>query len=83
VLDGVLSDRLNATRKLKHYLSESIQCHSGVPQGSHLEPASDLFENVSVLGYADDLKLFRTMHRGLPVVSKGSRPFGAAVINLI
>jgi hypothetical protein len=51
-------------------LSESIQCHSGVPQGSHLgqiffildiNGALDLFENVSVLGYADDLKLFMTI----------------------
>jgi hypothetical protein len=51
-------------------LSDSIQCHSGVPQGSHLGPiyfildinrALDLFENVSVLGYADDLKLFMTI----------------------
>jgi hypothetical protein len=47
-----------------------IQCHSGVPQGSHLGPiffilnidgALDIFKNVSVLGYADDLKLFMTI----------------------
>jgi hypothetical protein len=53
--------------KLEDYLSESIQCHSGVSQGSHLEPiffildingALDIFENVSVLRYADDLKFF-------------------------
>jgi hypothetical protein len=45
--------------KLEDYLSESIQCHSGVPQERHLGPiffildingALDLFENVSVLG---------------------------------
>jgi hypothetical protein len=69
VLDGVLSDRSQLV-KLEDYLSESIQCHSGVPQGSHLGPiffimvinrALDLFENVSVLGYADDLKLFMTI----------------------
>jgi hypothetical protein len=56
--------------RLKDYLSESIQCHSGVLQGSHLGPiffildingAFDLFENVSLLGYADDLKLFMTI----------------------
>jgi hypothetical protein len=56
--------------KLEDYLSESIQFHSGVPQGSHLGPkffilningALDLFENVSVLEYADDLKLFMTI----------------------
>jgi hypothetical protein len=56
--------------KLEDYLSESIQCHSGVLQGSHLGPiffildinaALDIFENVSVLGYADDLKLFKTI----------------------
>jgi hypothetical protein len=57
--------------KLKNYLSESIQCHFGIPQGNHLGPiffildingASDLFENVSVLGYADNLKLFMTIN---------------------
>jgi hypothetical protein len=51
-------------------LSGSIQCHYGVPQGSHLGPiffildinrALDIFENVSVLGYADDLKLLMTI----------------------
>jgi hypothetical protein len=56
--------------KLENYLSESIQCHSGVLQGSHLGPiffildinwALEIFENVSVLGYADDLKLFMTI----------------------
>jgi hypothetical protein len=56
--------------RLENYLSESIQCHSGVPQGSHLGPiffildingALDLFENVSVLGYADDLNFFMTI----------------------
>jgi hypothetical protein len=53
--------------KLEDYLSESIQCHSGVPQASHLGPiffildingALDIFENVSGLRYADDLKRF-------------------------
>jgi hypothetical protein len=57
--------------KLENYLFESIQCHTGVLQGSHLGPiyfillingALDIFENVSVLlGYADDLKLFTTI----------------------
>jgi hypothetical protein len=46
--------------------SETIHCHSGVPQGSHLGPLFfitdindmlDIFENVGVLAYADDLKL--------------------------
>jgi hypothetical protein len=54
--------------KLEDYLSESIQCHFGVPQRrSHLGPiifildfngVLDIFENVSVLGYADNLKFF-------------------------
>jgi hypothetical protein len=71
-------------------VSESIQCHSGVSQGSLLGPiffildikgALDLFENVSVLGYADDLKLFMTIKcvGDCPAVSKGSRPFGRVV----
>jgi hypothetical protein len=56
--------------KFEDFLSESIQCHSGVPQGSHVEPiffildingALVTFKNVSVLGYADDLKLFMTI----------------------
>jgi hypothetical protein len=47
------------------YLSETIYCHSGVPQGRHLVPlffiadindVLDIFENVGVLAYADDLK---------------------------
>jgi hypothetical protein len=42
-------------------------CHSGVPQGSHLgllfvvagiNDVLDIFENVGVLAYADDLKLY-------------------------
>jgi hypothetical protein len=43
------------------YLSEAIYCHSGVPQGSHLGPLffiADIFENVMVLNYTDDLKLY-------------------------
>jgi hypothetical protein len=49
------------------YLSETIFCHSGVPQGSHFGPLFfiadindmlDIFENVGVLVYADDLKLY-------------------------
>jgi hypothetical protein len=54
------------------YLSETIYCHSGVPQGSHLGPlffiadtneVLDIFENVRVLAYADDVKLYmRVIH---------------------
>jgi hypothetical protein len=71
---------------LEDYLSESIQCNSGVPQGSHLgyldiNGALDIFENVGVLRYADDLKLFivHKMHWGLYAVSKGSRQFKRVV----
>jgi hypothetical protein len=35
------------------YLSETIYCHSGLPQG-----VLGIFENVEVLAYADDLKLY-------------------------
>lgn len=54
--------------KLDDYLSEIIYCHSGVPQGSHLGPlffiddvdgVFRIFEHVSALGYADDLKLYK------------------------
>jgi hypothetical protein len=45
--------------KLEDYLSESIQCHSGVLHSSFW--ILNLFENVSVLGYADDRKLFMTI----------------------
>jgi hypothetical protein len=51
------------------YFSETIYCHFGVPQGSHIGPlywffiadinkVMDIFENVRVLAYADDLKLY-------------------------
>jgi hypothetical protein len=49
------------------YLSETICCHSSVPLGSHLVPlffiadindVLDIFANVRVLAYADDLKLY-------------------------
>jgi hypothetical protein len=48
-------------------LSETIYCHSGMPQGSHLGPlffiadindVLGVVENVGVLAYADDLKLY-------------------------
>jgi hypothetical protein len=58
VFDGFLTGRTQRV-KVEDYLSESIQCHSGVPQGSHLGPI--FFKNVSVLRYADDLKLFMTI----------------------
>jgi Reverse transcriptase (RNA-dependent DNA polymerase) len=57
--------------KLDDYLSEPVFCHSGVPQGSHLGPlffiddvdeVLRIFEHVSALGYADDLKLFMTIN---------------------
>jgi hypothetical protein len=49
------------------HLSETIYCHSGVSQECHLGPlffiadindVLDIFENVMVLVYADDLKLY-------------------------
>jgi Reverse transcriptase (RNA-dependent DNA polymerase) len=54
--------------KMEDYLSEFVYCHSGVPQDSHLGPlffiddvdgVLRIFEHVSALGYADDLKLFK------------------------
>jgi hypothetical protein len=50
-----------------NYLSETIYCHSDVPQDSHLgslffiadiNDVLDIFENVGGLAYADDLKLY-------------------------
>jgi hypothetical protein len=55
--------------KLEDYLFESIQCHCGIPQRSHLQPiffildingALNLFKNISMLGYVDDLKFCMT-----------------------
>jgi hypothetical protein len=57
--------------KLDDYLSEPVYCHSGVPQGSHLEPlffiddvdeVLHIFEHVSAMGFADDLKLYMTIN---------------------
>jgi hypothetical protein len=50
------------------YLSDTIYCHSGVPQDSHLGPlffiadindVSDIFDKIRVLTYADDMKVYR------------------------
>jgi Reverse transcriptase (RNA-dependent DNA polymerase) len=57
--------------KLSDYVSEPVHCYSGVPQGSHLGPlffiddvdeVFRIFEHVSALGYADDLKLFMAIN---------------------
>jgi hypothetical protein len=49
------------------YLSKTIYCHFDVPQSSHLGPllfmadiydVLDISENVGVLVYAEDLKLY-------------------------
>jgi hypothetical protein len=49
------------------YLSETIYCQSGVPQGSHLgllffiadiNDVLDISENIRILAYADDLKVY-------------------------
>jgi hypothetical protein len=56
--------------QLEDFLSELIQCNSGVTQRSHLGPkffildingALYLFENVSLFGYTNDLKLLMTI----------------------
>jgi hypothetical protein len=39
--------------RVGEYLSETIYCHSGLPQG-----VLGILENFGVLAYADDLKLF-------------------------
>jgi hypothetical protein len=53
---------------MENCLSEFVYCHSGVPQDSHLGPlffidyvdgVLRIFEHVSTLEYADDLKLFK------------------------
>jgi hypothetical protein len=54
--------------KLDDFLSETVYCHSGVRQASHLGPlffidkVLRIFEHISALGYADDLKLFMTIN---------------------
>jgi hypothetical protein len=65
-MGSYLTGRIQCIR-VGDYLSETIFCHSGVPQGSHLDPllfifdindVLDIFENVRVLAYADDLKCY-------------------------
>jgi hypothetical protein len=65
-MGSYLTSRIQRLR-VGDYLFETIFCHSGVPQGSHLDPllfildindVLDIFENVRVLAYADDLKLY-------------------------
>jgi hypothetical protein len=69
VLDGVLSDRSNTTCQTGG-LFVRIDSMSFPDSASHLGPiffildingAFDIFENVSVLGYADGLKLCMTI----------------------
>jgi Reverse transcriptase (RNA-dependent DNA polymerase) len=66
-LDLFLFDRSYTSRSGGDYLSETIYCHSGVSQSSHVGPLFfiadindmlDIFENVRVFAYADDLKLY-------------------------
>jgi Reverse transcriptase (RNA-dependent DNA polymerase) len=61
----------NQRVKLDDYLSEPVYCHSGVPQGSHLGPlffiddvdeVLRIFEHVSAMGFADDLKLYMSIN---------------------
>jgi hypothetical protein len=71
LLHGVLSDKSNTTCQIGGlFVRIDSMSFSGVPQGSHLgtiffildiNGALDIFEDVSVLGYADDLKLFMTI----------------------
>jgi hypothetical protein len=76
-----LTDRTQRVR-FGDYLSETIYCHSGVPQGSHLGPlfliadindVLDIFENVRVLAYVDELKLYTYMLAALTIVVCFSR----------
>jgi hypothetical protein len=64
----VLFDWPHSTRD--DFLSDVIYCHSGVPQGRHIGPlffinnvdeVFRMFQHVYALGYADDLKLFKTI----------------------
>jgi hypothetical protein len=65
-MGSYLTGRTQGVR-VGNYLSETIYCHSGVPQGSHLGPlfliadindVLDIFENVRALAYADNLILY-------------------------
>jgi hypothetical protein len=55
------------TQRVGDYLSETIYLNSSVPQSSHLGPLFfiadnndllDIFENVGVIAYVDDQKLY-------------------------
>jgi hypothetical protein len=65
-MGSYLTGRTQCVR-VGNYLSETIYCHSGVPQCSHLGPlffiadindVVDICENVRILPYADNLKLY-------------------------
>jgi hypothetical protein len=66
VKQGILALTGRTTRVwVDNYLSETIYCHSGVPQGSHpcplffiadINDVLDIFENFRAFTYADDLK---------------------------
>lgn len=67
---GSYSTNRKQVVKLKNRLSEEILVKSGVPQGGHLSTIlfiafindiSDCFEDCSILLYADDLKIYRTV----------------------
>jgi hypothetical protein len=73
-----------------NYLSETIYCNSGVPQGSHLGAlffiadiydVLDIFENVGVLAYADDLKLY--MLSALMIVVRFSRTWTVYKVDVV
>jgi hypothetical protein len=61
VLNGVISDRSDTTCQIRGLFVRINVIPGSIFFILDINAALDIFENVSVLGYADDLKLFMTI----------------------